>query len=748
MQAGNLVGGDVQVFTSRVLVNGVQRPFASWSVERELAGDMPDQVAAGSGITQATGSIVWASEKDVTGTTANPWNTSKGWLPRIGDRVQIFAGDTASEWVQFTGRIDRTTGSLSSGATSTLIDDYDKLSASVSHLPLLRVMPPTTDGGSYRGVGLSSIHYVDHALRTSGFYSTPPTEYDSAVAVTCQGSMWPNSGSAGFLREGSSFAGVGSHHSNNAAPWGWSVSNFQNTYGPRAAKAPNVPVQLTAMVAPDHAGAFFLTAYYGPSNTVQLAVSSTRVAILRVNGTEACRVTLGAGTIVTALLKGGAVALKTNLGTTSTGSVTIGGATMSSIITSGDLETRIAGIQVSHPITPSQEFSSLNWTPSAVLDLSNNLHTGLIDAGPTIEPTPASDLLSAISKSTLSGMWIDEAGVLRWVSTVALRARTPSQMLTTRNDIFELQWEDSLLGSRSRVSVNGRIPVISKSTYRSKELYRGSGQALTSKEEAEDIVGPGSDEDWILPDESMTVLGTGNWLPYNGGLQTFGGVFYTSSGETITDTGLTTSVTMSKLGNRMYKIKHVAGTLPPDVTANLGTSPTYEGLWPRHRDNPLPVIKGYGKVQWTDVNVSPVTAGGAGPELVHECGVWNNRTDNNEILDRVASYLAGQTANPLPVITGLDVAYDPRTQLGDVITISSPHLMGVTMTALIVGISNANSGRFTQSLSMRLLSSSIAFPTWADFEAAHAGRNYQQLETLWAAQTYAGLEADPLKAGI
>lgn len=743
MQAGTLASSDAQVFTSRVLVNGTERPHKSWSVDRELAGDMPDQVVAGSGITQATGRIQWPTPDDVTERAVNPWNTSTGWLPRIGDRVQIFAGDTVTEWVQFTGRIDKTTGSLVGGATSTLIDDYDKLSAPVSHLPLLRIMPPLENGDPYRGVGLSSIHYVDHAFRTAGFYSTPPTEYDPAVAVSCQGSMWPNSGAAGTLVSGGAYGGVGSHHSNNAAPWGWSVGNFQNTYRPRVTYPSTTPVQLTAMVAPDHAGAFFLTAYYGASNTAQLAVTASRVAILRVNGTEACRVSLGAGTVATALLKGGVVTLKTNAGATATGSATIGGTAMSSVLTSGDVDTRIAGIQVSHPATAGQEFSSTEWAPNAFLELSRADHIGLIDAAPSIDATPASDLVSEISKSTLSGWWIDEAGNMQWVPTVALRDRAPSKTVTTLDDIFELSWEDSLLGSRSKVTVEGKIPSISKSTYRSVGVYRGSGGSLASEELQEDIVGPDGDEDWIMPDEDLTVLPP--WSQYNVGLSTFGGFYYTNGGDVISSAGLTSYVSFVPVGLTKYRIRHRAGVLPAGVEAQIGTHPTQVDLWPRNRGKDLPVIKAFGRVKWADVKVTPITAGGIGPELVHDAGVWNNRADDNTIIERVASYLASQTANPLPVITGLTVAYDPRTQLGDVVTISSPKLLGVTMRALIVEINNADDGKFTQSLSVRLISADIAEPTWAQFEEVHAGKNYQQLETLWNAKTYADLEADPLK---
>src|SRR6185312_14325756 len=532
------------------------------------------------------------------------------------------------------------------------------------------------------------------------------------------------SGTAGTMTAGGAYDGSGSHHSNNTAPWGWSVGNFNNTYRPRVNYLPTVPVQLTAMVAPDHAGNFFLTAYYGSSNTVSLAVTSARTAILRISGTEACRVGLGAATIVTALVKGGAVTLKTSAGAAATGTGTIGGTAMSSVLTSGDTATRVAGLQVSHPATASQEFASLGWAPSAVLDLSNVIHIGLMDAGPGIEPQPASELLTNISSATLCGMWINEAGVLQYVPTLALRARTPVRTLTTLNDILDLDWEDSLIGSRSKVTVTGRLPAINKAPFRSKEVWRGSGASLSSGEELEEFVGPGADEDWIQPDQFMDVIGSGNWWRYNSGTDSIAGVFYSSSGDTISDAGLSTAITFTPVSQTQFKLRVVAGTFPSDVTANLGTSPTDPDLWPRNRDKALPVVKAFGKTEWTNISVSPVTAGGIGPELVHDVGPWNNRTDSNEWLDRIASYLAAQTAAPLPVVTGLEVVDDPRLQLGDVVTISSDRMLGVTMNALIVGMNRAGSkDGTTLSLSVRIISTATTFTTFAEFNDARSGAN-------------------------
>ena len=41
MQAGTLATDPVKAWTSRVLIDGVTRPHVSWSLDRELTGDLP-----------------------------------------------------------------------------------------------------------------------------------------------------------------------------------------------------------------------------------------------------------------------------------------------------------------------------------------------------------------------------------------------------------------------------------------------------------------------------------------------------------------------------------------------------------------------------------------------------------------------------------------------------------------------------------------------------------------------------------
>lgn len=90
---------------------------------------------------------------------------------------------------------------------------------------------------------------------------------------------------------------------------------------------------------------------------------------------------------------------------------------------------------------------------------------------------------------------------------------------------------------------------------------------------------------------------------------------------------------------------------------------------------------GHALAQWTSKATRqprPV----AWARLIHETGYWVP----TDIVPNLAQYLAAQTSVPKPVITGLDVVFDPRRQLGDVVTVSSTRLLGTTMTALVAGV--------------------------------------------------------------
>lgn len=739
MQAGNLASSGVLAFTSRVLVNGVQRYATAWSDDRELNGDLPQQVVSASGVTQATGSISWALEKDINERPMNPWNPA-GWLPRRGDRVEIWVGDGFTEWKQFHGVIDKTTGDLENGFESTIIDDFDRLSASVSHQALLRVMPPSAGGGEpYRGIGLMAFYYVDYALRQAGFHCTPNAEYNSALTVYGQGSIWPARGS---LRTATSSS---THASFHPAPWGVALSDFTATYSLWGSHTDTEPVQVTMNVAPTHTGVGYVSVQY-VTGYIRLSVSG-RVASLVRSGTTIGSLNIGSGTVVSLLVKNGTWTLRTNLGASATGSVTMPTGNPATAIVSADTNSRIAGMQVSFPSRTVDELVSTSFVPNSRLDTASFYLNGIIDAAPTIENRTAQELLQEIGDATLSAMWIDETGVMQWVPSDVLRDRSASRTVTTLDDVLSLDWEDGLLGTASKVTATGRKPGISKGRWKTIVLARGGGsESIKSGDELEIFLEPEGDTDWIQPSTSFLQVGGSGaiWGSANNPEYSLTGLYYSADGGTTEASGLNVTITTESLGLQKVVVKYVAGNWPSDVEGVLSTSPTAATLWPKNRDKELPKLVGAGKVEWTDQQVTATGAGGPGPELVHDAGPWGCRTDSTIMLDRYAAYIQSQTSSPLPVINGLGIVPDPRLQLGDVIDVKSD-LMGVTLRVLITGVSKSfDSDGLSMDLSVRVISATVTSVTYEQWNSlGPLPLTYAQLNSLAPApQTYAQFNAD------
>ena len=110
-----------------------------------------------------------------------------------------------------------------------------------------------------------------------------------------------------------------------------------------------------------------------------------------------------------------------------------------------------------------------------------------------------------------------------------------------------------------------------------------------------------------------------------------------------------------------------------------------------------------------------------------------------DIADNWSDFLIAQMSQPAPYLTGLEVTPDPRRQLGDVVTITSPQLLGAALRCLIVGMScGHDENGATQSLSVRVISASVSGQTYA---AWNSGQQLAYAQ-LTGDQTYSAFNTD------
>lgn len=742
MQSGELASSDVMVYTSRVLVAGVEVQHESWTTRRDIEGDLPDQVAGGSGFRVASAEVVWAQRPEVESMEPNPWSPGAGWVPAIGQSVTIYAGDGVREWVQFKGVVDKTTGGAGEPLRSQVIDYSDWLNIPFNHSTVLRLHPPRTEGGSFMGVGMTPAYIIDRALRAAGFCATTPIDVGALVSAPLQTSAWPERGTV--TSAGPDTGDHATHGGNERVEWGWAMRSFTASYTPQSAAARTDPLQLSVMVSAEHTGSFTLDANYGALK-VRLWINTGRAAVATLNGAEVCRVLLGDATRVELLIKNGVWTLKTNADRTVTGSAALpGGEPLSSVTLTGDNGSRVAGVVVSRP-ADGAEFRYLNFVSSAYQETSTLL--GIQDVLPSIVGKTSREVLEEVSRATLTPFWFEEGGRLVMYGSDVLRRKPSEQTLTTLNDITRISWEDSRLSVRSRVDVKYDYPAINRSRRTNVLLWQGSGETMDSGQEKEFFAKEPSGEDWAGIDGG-TVGNDDGIAAYNQGRGTWlNSYLENADGETMASSPYVTWSPIRAIDDetRLFKVR--VGALPAGYHLVLATTHNNSSVPERFRGLPMPVLRGRAKVQWTEMRVTSPTLGPVGfPALEHETGPWSVQAEETFIQERIANFLASQVTTPQPTITGLEVTYDPRRKLGDVVTIQSAALLGAEMKCLITGVQNsAGPSGMRQSLSVRVISATSTFTTYDQLAAAWGSGNYDSLQTAWAALNYARMASNPLE---
>lgn len=745
MLPGELRSSDIREYQSYILVNGVIREALSWSVSRGLSGDLPEQVTSGAGITQATGSVEWGTVDPVT-KEVHPWDPSSGWIPMAGDRVQIYVTDGVTDWPQFVGVIDDATGAIGEyGVASKIVDNIDKFSARMDLPALLDAMPPI-DQGAPRRMRLSPRFYLMAAMRRAGYFMSPQAEDGCVLSVPAIGSMWP-------------LLGTLTRCQRNSDPTGSPIGNVYMAdvnakYTPMVGRPATTPMSMSFGVPADNAGEVRMTCNYGDKNiTMIFQNGQIRVSV---NWVYVITKPADSATIFQLLLKNGQVRLRSNKGLDVSAAVSIGSGT--TVLSRVDIVTAtngfVNGIQVSHPAS-TKEFEAVNFTPTATVT-TGQFHEALA-AGRGTEDMTAKELLDEIGQALLMPFWIDEAGNAKVIASDVLRNRAPVRTLTTLDDIKSLSWRRDLLGIRTQVSANYDSATINRRADYSLEVWASNESIVMGSNESHDtLIETPSDEAWIMVDEGLTIPGFSPLDKANKGIGTLAGGLYTDGVNEewafLPADVLTVDITRPKHG--VWKIHHQTKALAAGKQVELRTwSGTFTGnteLWPYWWDKELPRLRAKAFVKFVQKTLGPVTAGKVGPELVHDCKTWATghlETNETTIVQRIIDFIATQVTNPEPVIEGMDVVYDPRLQLGDVVTVSSPSLLGVEFRCLITGVDLSAGDSYTQSLTVRIISVTQTGVTYKQFADAWGGTaSYETFNTAWGAiSTYTDFNNDPLE---
>lgn len=713
MLEGSLLNPGVPTYKTRIKVNGVERRIREFTFDAQMRSDLPAKMVKDTGTANRVGDIDWAQPNDVQNVGATPYRVSDTWFPRRGDSVTIEVGDGTSWWKRFTGVIGHTTGTPGSPGSSEVLSELSGFEKTISSEALLAQMPPLDGAGSAaRPTGLSIMHHFDRAARVAGFHATPARESYTMLSVPLQGSILPE-GEFETLKIGST---VGYY----PAPWGLAAAGFSATYVPGLSTFGETAIQISLMVAPTHSGATSIRVRYGASKSLRVSINSSRIASVFDGDTQLASLPLGASEIVCAIFRDGTVTLKaSSTDTQAQGTYQAPTLAATEVSVSADAASRIAGVLISQPLGWN-DFRTLAHKSTAIYRMSTPAGStplwGSLSATPRVEKQQVESRLSALCDAALMAMWVDEEGRLIFCPSNQLRGRTPVQGVTTARDIFGIEWSDELVRSAASVRVtydhpyrvSGNLPTVTVASGSS------SSTQLLGGETHQVVYSPPAGEDWIGVDESMESLGASiPWTSLNRGSGSMTGMtFVNDSGVELTGS-YGWAYTVKRIGVGAWVVEHSTSSLPAGVAAELRSPEDDASIWKNRRNLAMPLLRAYVKLDWQEKEKVKET-GLPGGVLEVDCG----GLVTEEIAGRLADHLKSLMEADFATLSAVPLAPDPRRQLGDIITISSPNYLGVSLTCLITSIHEEHDGEYRQTCEVDVLSVKALEETWGEWANA------------------------------
>lgn len=772
MQDGVLAGG-VPEWTVTVRVGNTVRVAESVSIDAELPSDMPDAVGGVTGVSARTGEIVWAEQQPVQERPVSPWTRASSWPPVPGASVGIWVGDEGTSWKVFTGVIDNTTGDQTR-MTSKIIDASDRLNRKVSIPAIAHTMPGSYDDETGHSFANAPTHVQPwnaayRCLRAGGFGVAAPVQRGgwTVLDVDMQGSIWPTTGTLRHTTssastsmawgEGFTYLSAGSVNYASGTGQELSAGRALRVWGRRIAQGAGTTTITTVLSdgkqirtrgtlnATMTTFTITVEVFQGEPSNGDLRGSGTATAPAYVqDGSVWFEVAFrpGSGTVTYTVPATDVPAGTANGDASATfalGTAIPTGVTVSNVgVGSGSVAARVGILSSWSQWTSMSSHVSSSKVRAWGRGLVRSQHTSR-----AIEGRSAKNVLDEIGAATLTSMWIDETGVMQWAPSNVLYAGTRVKTVTTAQDIFSLGWVESMLSTRHKITVNYLEGALTLSRRYGVTLFQPvSGVTVENGTSNEDFLDIPSDEEWLGVDTSFDRVYSDSLAVFGQGHRSYFGGVFESEEETQrwVEQGLTCS--LEALGLRTWKLTHTNSR--PDgkdvelITKDEDAEPELKKRW---RNEPLPIVRGRGKTTFADAAYTSDTTGPAdAPDLDFEMASWGRKADAT----RVADWLAERLTISLITLTNLEVAYDPRLQLGDVITVDSRVFLGFSVDCLIIGKSEQHGNGSFMSLTVRVVRVRSTAVTYAHFEANYSGQDYAALESAWAGATYSQLEANPL----
>ena len=708
-QAGIYAPSSVIDADVTVRVNGVVREHQSMDWAGDTSGGLPDQVvSAGTGMRSRTGSILWAQQNVVQVDPPHPLRQTGGWPPREGDEVVIDAtvdtGQGPYTFRRFTGRLGRTTGSLTDGTLSSEITDT---LGDVLHTPVS--IPPALTGGYGRSYRVAYL-----AFEAAGLGLIPTPSDGAIIHSVPQGGIAPTVGGDVGLPPGGAWLA-------RQDPEGFTVWNDLATETGTSVR----PAESSVLVVGRGSSLWSseLQVRFTIGTIVRLEFAqSTRMLTMRVGGGVVWSGPYeGAETIPVLAFqsRGDTVRIWTGINSSVTVAYTLPSGTVRDV-----WGTALAAVDVSYAsagVAGGLEYvaRTAQW-PVGIT--RSALEVERVPATRGVENVTARSVVDSWSQATLASVWMDEHGRARAVARDQLVAAPVSRTVRIEDRVFTGSWsvgDDSVRSSVVVTAEQGAVRGSPEGEYRHLAHQGSSIRSFSADATEERFVEAPTEEDWGPLDLNPALAyGQGNefWGSWYGGVVVGGG--YT--GSWFQHTGMNYAVALERLGQRTIKITESVSNIPagarffPQFAEPESTTDTYGPF----RGTALPVIRAAWVTTWVEYSVTGASKGPAwAPMLEHDAGWWLTPAD----AQRFADALSAEVSKPMPTLSGVSLLWDPLRQIGDVeewIATDSTGAEAWRARVLVTGYSEAWDGRVpSQTVDVRVIS-------WTD---PRDGKTYDDL---------------------
>lgn len=673
-------------------------------LDRDLSIPGPDQSPLGAPLTEATGQVLLGKPAPI---SARGWNAWRDNPPTPFEPVIVQGSDDDGiTWhTLFTGRVDDSGGAADDASVLIgLVDHTDALRRRISMMPKNFRMPSPHEGRRYMCIGLHPVYVADLVARSSGYYATPPRHPDAFISAPMMGSAWPERGTlfaCTAIEPKDATSGIpGDSPEYQRTPWGLAVTNLFARYSPNLDGDDSRGMLtglrgLRAMVGPAGERYSFIElwwdraclAFHLQPDAIELRVETgwdargerivaytrrrsitaeqTRDGYeLRVWMDEDGGLQIGADDHITthtpfpqwpAEMR--AMALSELRVTTRLASAAVGGVSLA-------------------PLKRAEDMGE--WHQTFLADVDPDV---MLWGTPGVVNRDGLELLREMAAAELSSMWIDEDGMLRYVSRTRMDVR-PSVRTITEAVLSSAPWSIGRSSLASSVTVARRQPSLYQNRRHSSfgvQVWEGPRDELEPDSAPQEvIVEVPDDEDWIYVDGSFSDVSESTIAEANKRIGSWMGGTVLREGEDGRVVELPAPRSWfwgsaERIDWQTFKA-HFGYTPPPATTAlmELSVPDLVDKGLRRSLVGAGPILRARGLQKWADIDFgAPVHTGAvvdAPIEYVHDARWW---VQSELAAKRIAHRLAKMLAKPIPAWGPVEMAQpDLSIRLGDTVTLS------------------------------------------------------------------------------